>query len=81
MLVGVTLGVVWTPCVGPILASVTTLALSGQVTGFAFAATLAYALGVAAPMLTVMLGAAGCCTARRCRVAWEGCNRCSARCS
>lgn len=56
VLVGVTLGVVWTPCVGPILASVTTLALSGQVTGFAFAATLAYALGVAAPMLTVMLG-------------------------
>ena len=56
VLVGVTLGVVWTPCVGPILASVTTLALSGQVTGFAFAATLAYALGVAVPMLGVMLG-------------------------
>ncbi len=56
VLVGVTLGVVWTPCVGPILASVTTLALSGQVTAFAFAATLAYALGVAAPMLAVMLG-------------------------
>ncbi|GGR72663.1 cytochrome C biogenesis protein CcdA [Deinococcus seoulensis] len=56
VLVGVTLGVVWTPCVGPILASVTTLALSGQVTGFAFAATLAYAVGVALPMLAVMLG-------------------------
>jgi cytochrome c biogenesis protein CcdA len=56
VLVGVTLGVVWTPCVGPILASVTTLALSGQVTGFAVAATLAYALGVAVPMLGVMLG-------------------------
>lgn len=56
VLVGVTLGVVWTPCVGPILASVTTLALRGQVTGFAFAATLAYALGVAAPMLAVLLG-------------------------
>lgn len=56
VLVGVTLGVVWTPCVGPILASVTTLALSGQVTGFAFAATLAYAVGVAVPMLGVMLG-------------------------
>lgn len=34
----------------------TTLALRGQVTGFAFAATLAYALGVAAPMLAVLLG-------------------------
>ena len=56
VIVGVTLGVVWTPCVGPILASMTTLALSGQVTGFAFGATLAYALGVAVPMLAVMLG-------------------------
>ena len=56
MLVGATLGVVWTPCVGPILASVTTLALSGQVTGFAVAATVAYAAGVALPMLGVMWG-------------------------
>ena len=56
VLVGMTLGVVWTPCVGPILASVTTLALSGQVTAFAAAVTLAYALGVAIPMLGVMWG-------------------------
>ncbi len=56
VLVGVTLGVVWTPCVGPILASVTTLALSGQVTAFAAAVTLSYALGVAIPMLGVMWG-------------------------
>jgi len=56
VLVGATLGLVWTPCVGPILASVTTLALSGQVTAFAAAVTLAYALGVALPMLAVMRG-------------------------
>ncbi|WP_412026865.1 cytochrome c biogenesis CcdA family protein [Deinococcus yunweiensis] len=56
VLVGATLGVVWTPCVGPILASVTTLALSGQVTAFAVAATVAYAVGVALPMLGVMWG-------------------------
>lgn len=56
VLVGVTLGVIWTPCVGPILASVTTLALSGQVTAFAAAVTFAYTLGVALPMLAVMLG-------------------------
>ena len=56
LLVGATLGLVWTPCVGPILASVTTLALSGQVTAFAAAVTLAYALGVALPMLAVMRG-------------------------
>ncbi|MEF2280455.1 cytochrome c biogenesis CcdA family protein [Deinococcus sp. YIM 134068] len=56
LLVGATLGLVWTPCVGPILASVTTLALSGQVTGFAAAVTTAYALGVALPMFAVMAG-------------------------
>lgn len=56
LLVGATLGLVWTPCVGPILASVTTLALSGQVTAFAAAVTVAYALGVAVPMLAIMRG-------------------------
>jgi cytochrome c-type biogenesis protein len=56
VLVGGTLGMVWTPCVGPILASVTTLALSGQVTAFAGVITLAYAVGVAVPMLGVMKG-------------------------
>ncbi|WP_425147282.1 cytochrome c biogenesis CcdA family protein [Deinococcus sp.] len=56
LLVGATLGLVWTPCVGPILASVTTLALSGTVTTFAALITLAYAAGVALPMFGVMQG-------------------------
>jgi cytochrome c-type biogenesis protein len=56
LLLGATLGLIWTPCVGPVLASVITLALSNQVTAFAAAVTLAYALGVAAPMFAVMLG-------------------------
>lgn len=54
--IGVTLGVLWTPCVGPILASVITLAASNKITAATFVITLAYALGTAVPMFTVMLG-------------------------
>lgn len=56
LLLGATLGLIWTPCVGPVLGSVITLALSNQVTAFAAVVTLVYALGVALPMLAVMLG-------------------------
>lgn len=58
-LVGISLGLVWTPCVGPILASVIALALSGVVTGTAFFVTLAYSLGTALPMLLIMYGGRG----------------------
>lgn len=56
VLVGVSLGLLWTPCVGPILASVLTLALSGSVTGTAAVITFSYALGTALPMLAIMIG-------------------------
>lgn len=56
LLVGFSLGLLWTPCVGPILASVISLALSGNVTWAAFFITLAYALGTALPMLLIMWG-------------------------
>lgn len=56
VLVGSTLGLVWTPCVGPILAGVTTLALSGTVTALATIITLAYTTGVAVPMFGIMKG-------------------------
>lgn len=54
--VGTSLGLVWTPCVGPILASVIALALSGSVNGSAVLITLAYALGTAIPMFAIMYG-------------------------
>jgi cytochrome c biogenesis protein CcdA/thiol-disulfide isomerase/thioredoxin len=54
--VGVGLGLVWTPCVGPIMASVVSLALTQRVDGGAVAITLAYALGTSIPMLAVMVG-------------------------
>ncbi|MEO3998753.1 cytochrome c biogenesis CcdA family protein [Mesorhizobium sp. CAU 1732] len=53
---GASLGLVWTPCVGPIMASVISLALNQAVTGGAFATALAYALGTALPMGAVIFG-------------------------
>lgn len=52
--IGLSLGLLWTPCVGPILASVITLALSGSVNGSSVVITLAYALGTALPMFGIM---------------------------
>jgi cytochrome c-type biogenesis protein len=53
---GAGLGLAWTPCVGPIMASVITLALNQTVTGGAVLVTLAYALGTAIPMAAVIFG-------------------------
>jgi cytochrome c biogenesis protein CcdA/thiol-disulfide isomerase/thioredoxin len=54
--VGLSLGLVWTPCVGPIMASVISLALSQKVDGGSIFVTLAYTMGTAIPMLAVMIG-------------------------
>ena len=59
VLVGLTLGVLWTPCVGPIMASVITLALNSAVNSRAIFVTLAFSIGTAIPMLAVMLGGRG----------------------
>jgi cytochrome c biogenesis protein CcdA/thiol-disulfide isomerase/thioredoxin len=55
VVVGLSLGLLWTPCVGPILASVISLALTGAVTAEAFFITLAYSFGTAIPMFIIML--------------------------
>ena len=54
--VGLGLGLVWTPCVGPIMASVISLAITQRLDGGAVFITLAYTAGTAIPMLAVMLG-------------------------
>jgi cytochrome c-type biogenesis protein len=59
VMVGGTLGLLWTPCVGPIMSAVITLALSGNVTFQAFLVTVAFSVGTAIPMLAVMLGGRG----------------------
>ena len=44
LIIGFSIGLLWTPCVGPILASVISLAITGTVTFDAFLITLAYSL-------------------------------------
>lgn len=56
LLIGVSLGLIWTPCAGPILAFVISLALTGTVTGHAIFITLSYALGTAIPMFFIIYG-------------------------
>ncbi|NCT55651.1 cytochrome c biogenesis protein DipZ [bacterium] len=55
-LIGISLGLLWTPCVGPIFASVITLAAIGVFNTSVLFITLSYSLGTAFPMLMIMLG-------------------------
>lgn len=56
LIIGLSVGLLWTPCVGPILASVITLAITGNVTFEALLITLAYSFGTAIPMFLIILG-------------------------
>lgn len=47
---GISLGIVWSPCAGPILAAVATLAATQQVDYFVFLITFSYAVGVGVPL-------------------------------
>lgn len=53
---GMSLGLVWAPCVGPILASVITLAATSAVNLASLFIVLAYSVGTALPMLAIMFG-------------------------
>src|SRR5262249_48344495 len=66
VLLGASLGLVFVPCAGPVLAAIATVAATNHVTFRAFALTVAYALGAATPMLAVAYG--GQSMARRLRV-------------
>lgn len=56
VLVGASLGLAWTPCAGPILASVLALAASSQAPGKATFLLGAYAIGAGIPMLAIAYG-------------------------
>jgi cytochrome c biogenesis protein CcdA len=51
--VGLLLGVVWTPCVGPTLGAASTLAASGQRLGVVAALMLVFGLGAATPLVVL----------------------------
>ena len=54
--VGLSVGLVFVPCAGPVLAAVTALAASGEVTFRIVLVTTAYAVGAALPMLAIAVG-------------------------
>src|SRR3990172_3042262 len=56
LLIGASVGLVWTPCVGPILASIISLAITGTVSGQAALITFFYSFGTAIPMLAIVFG-------------------------
>ncbi len=56
VLIGLSLGLVWTPCVGPIMAAMITLAATSSVSLIAVLITLAYSLGTAIPLLAITYG-------------------------
>lgn len=47
---GFTLGIVWAPCAGPILATIATLAATTQVNAEIVLVTIAYSIGIAIPL-------------------------------
>ena len=53
---GTTLGLVWTPCAGPVLGSILTVIATSKDTAWASTLLVTYAVGAAIPMLAVAYG-------------------------
>jgi cytochrome c biogenesis protein CcdA len=56
LILGTTLGLVWTPCAGPVLGSILTLVATSKNFGWAGTLLIAYAIGAAIPMLAIAYG-------------------------
>jgi cytochrome c biogenesis protein CcdA len=55
-ILGTTLGLVWTPCAGPVLGSVLTIVATSSDTAWASLLLVVYAIGAAVPMLAIAYG-------------------------
>ncbi|WGS20474.1 MULTISPECIES: cytochrome c biogenesis protein CcdA [unclassified Bradyrhizobium] len=55
-LLGGTLGLVWTPCAGPVLGSILTIIATSKDTAWASLQLVTYAIGAAIPMLAIAYG-------------------------
>ena len=53
---GTTLGLVWTPCAGPVLGSILTVIATSKDAAWASALLVVYAIGAAIPMLAIAYG-------------------------
>jgi len=59
---GTTLGLIWTPCAGPVLGSILTIVATSQDTAWASMLLVVYAIGAAIPMLAIAYGGQGVTT-------------------
>ncbi len=65
VVLGASLGLVWTPCLGPIMATVATLSATAGTSAVSVAITLAYAIGAGIPLLAIAYGGRGLTTKLR----------------
>jgi len=56
LITGVGLGLVWTPCAGPILGAITSLAVTAPGSAATVALVIAYSIGAGLPLLGIALG-------------------------
>src|SRR5258706_2833686 len=62
---GTTLGLVWTPCAGPVLGSILTVVATSRDTAWASVLLVVYTIGAALPMLAIAYGGQAVTTPRR----------------
>src|ERR1035437_995728 len=56
LITGVGLGLVWTPCAGPILGAITSLAVTAPGSGATLTLVVVYSVGAGLPLLAIALG-------------------------